>query len=192
MNSVFEKYKWLKYVIGSFVVGLGVLVIILACVTSSQTLQNTMAIVISIAAFIFGLVFVLIGLLSETHKGFTLSLLFAALCLTAGIVLLIDVFHLKDAINTMVIVYSLVIFVLVFGAIALAKAISLIVYKERKGLIFLFFVVAILAIVLGILGLVFGNKLQTAAYIILGILVLVAGILIIVFSLLSKKKKEQE
>ena len=31
MNSLFNKYKWLKYVLGSFIIVIGIIIIILAC-----------------------------------------------------------------------------------------------------------------------------------------------------------------
>ena len=96
MNSLFEKYKWLKYVIGSFIIALGVLVIILASV-GSGAVKTAITIVMAIAAMVVGLVFLLIALLSESHKGFTTTLLFGAIGLAAGIVLLVQYFGLHIA-----------------------------------------------------------------------------------------------
>ena len=187
MNSLFEKYKWLKYVIGSFIIALGVLVIILASV-GSGAVKTAITIVMAIAAMVVGLVFLLLALLSESHKGFTMTLLFGAIGLAAGIILLVQYFGLGDSFNDQLLVYTISIFALVFGAITLAKAVSLIVFKEKAALIVLLFIVAIACIVAGILGIVFVGDLIQAAYIILGVGILVVGILFLVFSAIKTKK----
>ena len=45
MHALLNKYKWLKYVIGGFIVSLGILIIILTCTKMGQ-LQNVINIVI--------------------------------------------------------------------------------------------------------------------------------------------------
>ena len=65
-------------------------------------------------------------------------------------------------------------------------------WKEKKPLIAALFAVAVVAITLGILGIVFAKDLGglvIAAYVILGILVLVTGVLMIVLAALNDKKK---
>ena len=187
MNSLFEKYKWLKYVIGSFIIALGVLVIILASV-GSGAVKTAITIVMAISAMVVGLVFLLIALLSESHKGFTTTLLFGAIGLAAGIILLVQYFGLNDSFNDQLLVYTISIFALVFGAITLSKAISLIVFKEKASLIVLLFVVAIASIVAGILGIVVVGDVIQAAYIILGVGILVVGVLFLVFTVIKTKK----
>ena len=189
MNSLFEKYKWLKYVIGSFIIALGVLVIILASV-GSGAVKTAITIVMAIAAMVTGLVFLLLALLSESHKGFTTTLLFGAIGLAAGIVLLIDVFALHHYFDNRLLVYLISIFTLVFGVASIIKGISLIVFKEKRSLIVLLFGVGTLALVGGILGIVFCPDLVKAAYIVLGVLILVAGILLIIFSAIGTKKRD--
>ena len=101
-------------------------------------------------------------------------------------------FGIGFTIKNILLVYILAVLTLVFGVASLFKVISLIVYKEKKTLIVIMALVAVAAITLGILGIVFAPKLGelvVAAFVILGILVLVAGILMIVFSVLSDKKK---
>ena len=89
-------------------------------------------------------------------------------------------------------VYTLSVITLVFGVACLFKGVSLIVYKEKKPLIAALFAVAVVAVTLGILGVVFAKDLGglvIAAYVILGILVLVTGVLMIVLAALNDKKK---
>ena len=65
MNSLFEKYKWLKYVIGALIIALGVLIIVLACLTL-QKLQDIINIVVAVSLIIIGLVLLIVCLLFES------------------------------------------------------------------------------------------------------------------------------
>ena len=188
MNSIFEKYQWLKYVVFSFLVALGVLVIILACLKTSSV-PDIINITLSIALMIMGVGLLVISLTSETHKPITVILAISAVLIALGIITLVARFGLKIAFSTNFIVYIQAIFLIVLGAVALLKAIFLIVYREKPLYVFIMFAVATLAVILGILGLCYVPKLISAAYIILGILLVIAGILGIVFSILAAKKK---
>ena len=191
MNNILEKYKWIKYVLGGFVAALGILIILLACLNFGA-LENAINIVVATGLLIIGLVSLIITIFTETHKGFSLSLLISSAIITAGIILLVARFGIGFTIKNILLVYILAVLTLVFGVASLFKVISLIVYKEKKTLIVIMALVAVAAITLGILGIVFAPKLGelvVAAFVILGILVLVTGILMIVFSVLSDKKK---
>ena len=187
MNSIFEKHKWLKYVLFSFVVALGVAIIILACLQTGKV-PVIINITLAVAAMILGLFLLITSLLSETHKLITLSYIFASILIALGIILLIARFGIGSTLNPLLIVYIPAVILLVFGVAAIIKAITLIVYREKKSYIVLMFLAATLSIVLGVLGLCFANKLISTSYIILGILLLVAGILGITFGAIADKK----
>ncbi len=191
MNTILEKYKWIRYALGAFIIALGILIIVLACLNLGK-LQDVINIVIASSLLVLGLVCLIVTIFSETHKGFTMSLLISAAIIAAGIILLIARFGIGFAIPNILLVYIISVFTLVFGTACLFKLVSLIVYKEKKMLIVVMAIVAVAAITLGILGIVFAPKLDgliVASFVILGILVLVTGILMIVFAALNDKKK---
>lgn len=188
MNSVFQKYPWLKYVAGGFVITLGVLIIILASL-SLKDLQNIVNIVIASSCLIVGLILLFSFFLSETHKLFTLTMLFSSLLFTIGVTLLVCRFGLKFTIDTKILVYVLAIFNLAFALVTLCKSISLIYFKEKVIWIVLMIFVTLACITLGVLSLVFANNLVQAAYIILGVSLIILGVLLIVFSIMNDKKK---
>ena len=190
MNSIFQKYKWLKYLIGGFIIALGIVVIILACLNTGKV-PSIINITISVGALLLGLVLLFTVLFSETHKMFTVTMVISSLLIAIGIVFLVSRFAIHFVIDPQLLVYLIAIFSLTFGVISLAKAISLIVYKEKVSWILLLFVVAALGITLGIVSLCNVGKLVQAAYIILGIALVVVGILYIVFAVLSEKKKSE-
>lgn len=190
MNTLLNKYKWLKYAIGAFVVALGVVIIILACLSIGH-LANVINIVVAVSLIILGIVFICANLFTETHKTITLALLLGSFSITAGVVLLVGKFHLgTDLLHTGLLVYFIAIFALAIGTASIAKAISMIVYRQKVSWIVLMFVLGTVAITAGILSLVFANKLQQPAYIILGVVLVVIGIAIIVTSAVNKSEKE--
>lgn len=191
MNSIFEKYKWLRYVICSFIVALGILIIVLGCLTASQTVLDTINIVLSVAAMILGMALLITSLTSETHKVFSLTFILGIALTALGITTLVARFGLHITFAANFIVYIQGIFLLVLGGACLLKAIFLIVYREKPLYVFAMFAVATAAIILGILALCFVSKLVSAAYILLGILLVAAGIVGIVFGVLAEKKKSE-
>ena len=190
MNALLNKYKWLKYAIGAFTIALGVTIIILACLSLGH-LANVINIVVAVSLMIIGIIFVCANLFSETHKTITLALLIGSISITGGVVLLVSKFHLgTDLLHTGLLVYFIAIFSLALGAALIAKAITMIYYRQKTALIVLMFVIATVAITAGILSLIFADKLQQPAYIILGVVLVVLGIAMIIVSSIPKKEKE--
>ena len=191
MNSLFQKIKWLRYALGSFVIALGVLIIILACLNTGQ-IPNIVNIVLSVGLIILGLFLLFTVILSETHKSFTTTMVVSSVLITIGILFLVARFYVRFAIDPRLLVYLIAIGSLTFGTVALAKGVSLIVFKEKVSWIALMFLVAVAGITLGILALCYVGKLVQAAYIILGVSLVAIGILFIVFSIIADKKKQSE
>ena len=188
MNSIFEKYKWLRYVLASFIILVGALIIILGCVAPGDT-DMVIDIILAVGLFVLGTFLFVNCILSESHKPFTTTLLIAAIFFAAGILLLVARFAFGGLIDKLFPVYILAITTLVFGVAALIKGISLVVYKEKRTWIFVLFTIATVAIILGILGLCYAGQLLSVTYVILGILLVAAGVVFIIFTLTGEKKK---
>ena len=188
MNSIFQKHAWLRYVVGGFIIALGILVIILASLSLGK-LPEVVNIVVASSCLLLGVFLLCSIILSETHKLFTLTMVACALLITAGVTLLVARFALHFTIQPNILVYSLAIFKLAFALVCLGKTVSLIFYKEKGSWIFLMIVVTLACIALGVLSLVFANKLMQTAYIILGVSLIVVGVLFIVFSMMNSKKR---
>ena len=188
MNSIFEKYKWLKYVLASFVILVGALIIILGCLEPGST-TKIIDIILAVGLFVLATFLFVSCILSESHKPFTITLLIATLLFAGGILLLIARFAFAGLVAPVFPVYILAVTTLVFGVAALIKGISLVVYKEKRTWIFLLFTIATVAITLGILGLCYADQLLSVTYVILGILLVAAGILWIIFTMVDEKKK---
>ena len=188
MNSVFEKYKWLKYVLGAFIILIGALIIILGCLEPGST-TKIIDIILAVGLFVLGTFLFITCILSESHKAFTPTLLISAALFAGGILLLVGKFAFNGLMNVQFPVYVLAITTLVFGVAAFIKGISLVVYKEKRTWIFMLLTIGVIAIVLGILGLCYAGQLLSVTYVILGILLVAAGIVFIIFALTGDKKK---
>ena len=185
MNLLFEKYKWLQYVLGGLVVVFGVVVIILAAVNTGEV-GKVINIVVASGLFVLGGLLLVTSLLTETHKPITSALFLSAIIITFGILVLLLRFHFHIDL-TGLLVYLLAIFLLVFGTIALSKAILLIIYKQKAVFIVLMFVLAVLGITAGILGLCFADKLLPTSYILLGVILVATGTVLIALPAIKKK-----
>ncbi len=185
MNTLFEKYKWLKYVLGALIIAFGVAVIILAAVNAGEV-GKVINIVVASGLFTLGAFLLVTSLLSETHKPMTFTLFMSAVIITMGVVVLLTRFKCHIDL-TGLLVYLLAVFLVVFGSIALTKAIMLIVYKQKAIFIILMFVLAVLGITAGILGLCFASKLVATSYILLGIILVAAGTVFIALPSLKKQ-----
>lgn len=183
MNTLFEKYKWLKYVLGALVIAFGITIIILAAVNAGEV-GKVINIIVASGLFTFGAFLLVTSLLSETHKPITLSLFLSALIITMGVVVLLMRFKLTIDL-TQLLVYLFAVFLIAFGSVALAKAILLIIYKQRVIFIVLMFVLAALGITAGILGLCYPSII--VAYILLGVILVATGTVIIAVPSLKKK-----
>lgn len=188
MNSIFKKYGWLKYVLGGFIVALGVTVIILACLSISQ-LPIILNIVLASGLILFGLFMLYHVMFNETHKLFTPAFVWSALAISTGILFLVSRFAIKFTLSPYLLIYFSALTILTLGAVALIKGVFLIVYHEKTTSIVLLFTLGTIALTAGILGLCFVNKLLTASYILLGVTLVVLGIMLIVLSLIAQNKK---
>ena len=185
MNAIFEKYKWLRVVLGALVIAFGIAVIIIALAAPGEV-GKVINIVVAVSLFIFGAFLLVTSLLAETHKPITSALLMSALIITTGVLVLLMrfTFHIN---LTGLLVYLITVFLVVFGSIALAKAVFLIVYKQKVIFIVLMFILAALGIASGLVGLCFAGNLVDASYILLGVFMIAIGTVVIAIPTIKKK-----
>ena len=186
MNTLFEKYKWLKFVLGALIIAFGVAIIILAAVNKAGEIGKVINILVAIGLFTLGAFLLVTSLLSETHKPMTFMLFVSAVIITLGVVVLLMRFRFHIDL-TGLLLYLLAVFLITFGSIALVKAIFLIVYKQKPIFIILMFVFAALGITAGILGLCFASRIEVKYYyFLLGVVLIAAGT---IFIALPTRKK---
>lgn len=185
MNLLFEKYKWLKFVLGGLIIVFGVVVIILAAVNTGEV-GKVINIVVASGLFVLGGLILVTSLITETHKPITSALFLSSIIITFGVLVLLLRFHFHIDL-TGLLVYLLAVFLLVFGTVALAKAVLLIIYKQKPVFIALMFILAVLGITAGILGLCFANKLVATSYILLGVILVAIGTVLVAIPAIKKK-----
>lgn len=179
MHIIFEEYKWLKYVLGGLIIALGIAIIILTALKVNN-IGLIINIIVSSGLIVIGTLILVTSLLLETHKPMTLPLVISSIFITLGILLLITRFHLNILKLNEMIVYILSLFILVFGTVALAKGITLIIFKERVLFIVLLFVFATLGIAAGILGIIYAKPVIGFSYYLLGTILIAIGVVVIV------------
>ena len=171
MKSLFNKYVWLQLILSILLLFGGALIVAFAIMGKQEILEDALNIIAAVILFLFGIFAILAAYVFETDKVFTNGLLYGSACIALGVFLC-----MRDIMLLNYLVVLLAIFFIVVGAVELAKAIILIIKKEKNipGIVFAFIVAAIF-IAGGILALIYRENVKTAFCIVAGVLLFAAG-----------------
>ncbi len=171
-----SKYKWGDLVQGIVTLIIGVLVIVFAIVDQG-VIGEVVSYVLAAALFLYGLITIVVALISHTKELFTASLISASLAIAIGVVLCVNPGLLASFFTLF-----LGVFLITYGAVSLIKGIFLIVYKAKWVWYVITFVIAAVCITVGILALIpeTVGDLMMVLYIIVGAVISIYGIIGIV------------
>ena len=172
MKSLFNKYIWLQLILSILLLFGGGLIIAFAISGKEEVLKDGLNLVVAVTLFIFGLFAILTAFLFEARKFLTAGFLYGSICIALGVFLCVRKFFLLEYI-----VLILSIFFIVIGSAALVKSFVMVARRYRdSGLIAATLVIGIVCIALGILSLIFQDKMVNVFCIIAGFLLVGAGI----------------
>lgn len=180
------KIDWINIVYGVLFAIAGILIIVFAYVDLG-VVDTALSIIIAVSLFVVGLIYLITSFVSQTKEFITSGLILGSMAIALGIVLLILPWLVGGFL-----VYFLAAFLVAGGAVALAKAITGIVFKFSALWILGAFAIAAAGITLGsVILAINGSVTKTIIYTIMGAGVFAAGIaeLIVGIKLLSAKKK---
>lgn len=169
MKKLFEKYTWMKPVLGTLLMITGIATVILAVMNREQV-SDTLIYVFAGVTIVFGGIFIVISLIGETRLAFTGSLVFGSILIALGIASLMDGNFFSP-----LLVNLLSVLLIVIGGACIAKAIFCIIYLMRKFYIFLLFLAATITTPLGILALCFKEYAFISIFIAVGALLIAIG-----------------
>ena len=181
MFKLINRYHWLGIIIGVLLIIAGGLIITFSII-NIENVNLALSIVVASVSFIIGAIYITAGILSPLTKMFDVTFLVGAFAIAIGVILLMNV----DIVPT-IITYTIAVSLIALGAIYLIRGIISIVNKCKVPTIVVCFVVAVIALTLGILAIVFNTKLLIAIYIAAGVILVGVGGFIIY--LLVRKKK---
>ena len=193
MKKLFTKYAWLQILLAVLLIGGGIAVIIIAANNKENVLADALCITTAVIFFIFGGIAILASFIVDYKKIVSLGIMYGSLSIACGILLCSYASHM-DLLNYLV--YVLSIFMIVFGAVELIKAlVSTIIRQQSLFVLIMTYVVAVLFITGGILSLVFRADITTVFCIGAGVVLIVVGILLLILGvkiLISANKKRPQ
>ena len=171
---VIKNYKWMPIVYGVLLMVVGILTMIFA-ISDSNIVDQVISISLAGGLFLIGLLNIALSLIAHSHEFFTSSILVGALSIAFGIVLLVNRQLIAEFI-----IYLLGSFLIGLGAVCLIKAILFISYKEHMSWTITHFVIAAIAIGLGITVLCFNRESKQILYSFIGAVIALTGLIEII------------
>ena len=185
MKSLFEKYIWLQLILSILLLFGGALIVVFAIIGESGVLESGLNIICAVILFLFGLFAIIASFAFEPDRIFTNGIVYGSASIALGVFLC-----LRELILLQFLVYLLATFFIVIGAIELIKAIALIAQKhDKKGIIVLTFIIAIVLIAGGIMALIFKEEVRLAFCIIAGALLALLGVYLMVTGIKEMAKQ---
>ena len=187
--SLLTKHKWLNIVYGVLLIVIGALTLTFAIV-NVDVVNQVISISLAVSLFIAGILNIASSIIAHTEKLFTSTLLVGSFAIAFGIVLLVN----RTLIGSFI-ALLLGTFLLALGTVYLVKAIIFIILKQKVPAIILMFVIAAIAIGLGVTVVCFQQESQMVLYAFIGVSFAVMGVIeliLVVRDLLEEKKKAKE
>lgn len=187
MDSLFNKYKWLRIVLAILLIGAGVAAIVLA-VNGTYVINYILA----GCCFIYAAMLITASFIANPRTPYPIEVLIGGLFIGIGIVLCIP--GITESLNV-ILVYLIASSLIALGAVALIKAIVILSYKDPVGNWIFMLIFGIFALTGGILLAVFRtglfNNLVLAANICFGSALIALGLFVLIYAIAraSKKKK---
>lgn len=186
MKITFKRYAWLKLVEGILLALTGLLIAILGGI---DPIEYKAGLSVSIAVFLFldGLLMFITAIADKKAK-FSVNIITGALFISIGVILITSRIDLNAFL-----LYFVASVLLAIGAGEIGKGIVQIVQKEKIIWPIINFLIAVVAITLGVLSLVFGDDVAlNIIYIILGVAVVVIATAEIVLAVHTQIEKRRE
>lgn len=193
MKKLFTKYAWLQILLAVLLIVGGVVIIVIAANNKENILADALCITAAVILFLFGGISIAAAFIVDYKKLFSLGIIYGSLSIACGILLCAYTSHV-DLLNYLV--YVLSVFMIVFGAVELIKAlVSTIIRLQNLFILIMTYVLAVLFITGGILAIVFRANITTVFCIGAGVLLIIVGILLLILGikiLVTANKKEPQ
>ena len=190
MKSLFEKYKWLRIVLGIVLVAAGIVTIIVSFTNPNEVYKIT-SITLGICCFIYAALIIATSLIKHTRTPFPVELLIGAIFISIGVTLCIpDLFSYL----THYVIYLVSISLIVLGSVSLIKSIIIICYKDPVFNWLITLIFGLIALPGGIILLCLKqSEVIQIIYVVVGAMIVILGIFEIVlgFIEISKNKKKE-
>ena len=180
MRTLISRFKWIGIALGILLILAGLTVSGISIAIAAGAIDGSIiTVILSIAGavlfFILGAIYLAAGLSSSLSNFFEPAFVLGAFCIAAGVVLLLERNEVAN-----IIIYLLAVALIAMGGVYLIRGVQYIVYKLDTMKIVLAFIIATLAILLGILALCLKDKIFIGINIGVGLLIVAAGVIQII------------
>lgn len=188
MKTLFEKYKWLRIVLGATLLIAGVLTVIFQA-NGIGTIETIISIILAIICFLYGTLLIVTSLVRNTRTPFPLEIFIGGVFIGIGVT-----FLLPGVISSiaLLIVYLVACGLIAVGALALVKAIIIICYKDPVQNWLFLLIAGAIALTGGILMLCYSDQVMKSVNYVIGVSIAVLGLFEIIYGVIviCKKKKK--
>ena len=180
MKNLLSKYIWLQLILSVLLIFGGAIIIVFASNDkTTDYLANVLNITIAVIFFLFGGFAILASFIFGAKKIINLGFLYGSVSIALGVFLCAKEIILLDHL-----VYLLSLFLIVFGAVELIKAIVSTIFRlQSVFIIVLSYVFATLSITAGVLSIIYRENITKVYCIIAGALIAIIGLLLLVIGL---------
>lgn len=192
MKALFDKYKWLRIVIGAAILAAGITTTILA-IKGTSNLAYVISLIAAVCCFLYAAALILISFIKSKRTPFPIEVLIGGVFIGIGITLCIPEVSQDLA---KFIIYILASVLIALGAVAIIKGIIILCYKDPVWNWLLLLICGVVSLVGGVLLAIFRDDVKQTIETILGILICVIGTALIVIGIVdiakSRKAKKKQ
>lgn len=179
-----KEQKWMLIVYASLFIAIGLVEFILSIIDLGAAIK-VVSYAVASSLLVVGLLHIIASFISDTKAFFKGALVLGSIAIAMGVVLFIQPYLIAGFL-----IYFVAVFALAIGAVLLVKGILAIIYKYKGLWIFLYFLLAVIAIVFGILALVYQGSFTQIIYCATGAFLFAFGIFLLVYGVQALKKAE--
>ena len=179
-----KEQKWMLIVYASLFIAIGLVEFILSIIDLGAAIK-VVSYAVAASLLVVGVLHIVASFVADTKAFFKGALILGSIAIAMGVVLFIEPYLIAGFL-----IYFVAVFALALGTVLLIKAILAIVFKYKGLWIFLYFLMATLAITFGILALVYQGRFTQIIYCATGAFLIALGIFLLVFGVKALKKAE--
>ena len=191
MKSLFNRYAWLQLILSALLILGGATIIIFALNGNQDVLADALNITIAVILFLFGGFAILASFIIGAKKIISLGLIYGSFSIALGIFLCA-----KELVLLEHLVYLLSVFLIVFGAVELVKAVISTIFRLQSVVVLVFtYLISVIFIVGGILSVIYRQNITQVFCVAAGAMIALVGVFLAVLGvkiLIENNKKGQD
>ena len=177
-----REQKCMLFVYAALFIAIGLVEFILRIINLDAGIK-VVSYSIATSLLVVGVLHIVTSFIDDTKAFFKGALILGSIAIAIGVVLFIIPWIIPEFL-----IYLVAVLALALGVVLITKGVLAIIFKYKVSWIIIYFVLASLAIVFGILALVYRIEFTQIIYCVTGAVLLALGIFILIYAIRSYKK----